>query len=121
MKTYSVSACLAFMLATLSLPLFASGLGWLGDAPIRYFSEKDSELMKSSVQKALNSNDDGVKLEWENPETGHKGSVTPLDRKKIQGLICRDAQIFNSAGGRTANSRFTLCQHEDGAWKLANK
>lgn len=121
MKTHLASSYLALLLMTLSTQVFSSGLGWLGDAPIRYFSDKDSELMKGTVQNALSSNQDGEKLAWENPETGHKGSVTPLNRKEIQGLSCREAQIYNSAGGRTATSKFTLCQHADGEWKLANK
>lgn len=105
----------------LSSPLFASGVGWLGDAPIRYFSDQDSEMMKAAVQEALSSNDDGIKLEWQNAETGHNGSVKPIDRKTVQGLDCRDAQIFNSAGGRTASSVYTFCQQADGEWKLSNK
>lgn len=121
MNNYLVSSCLAVLLVLSSSQGFASGVGWLGDAPIRYFSEKDAQLMKSGIQSALSNNDDGVKFEWMNPETGHKGSITPINSKKIQGLSCRDATIFNSAGGRTASSRFTFCQHEDGDWKLANK
>ncbi len=79
------------------------------------------QLMKDTVFTALSDNDNGIKSEWVNPETGHKGSVTPINRKKIQGLSCRDVEMFNSAGGRTANSKHTFCQNEDGDWKLVNK
>ena len=121
MKLNYISGILIFVFMFISSLALAAGVGWLSDAPIRYFSDKDTELMKNAVQKALGNNDDGVKLEWENAETGAKGSITPVDKKIIDGLSCRDAEVFNSAGGRIANSVFTFCRQEDGEWKLANK
>jgi len=121
MNKYFISCCLALLLAFSSLQGLAAGVGWLENAPIRYFSEEDTQLMKSMLQSALSDNADGIKSEWVNPETGHKGSITPVNSKKIQGLSCRDVEMFNSAGGRTADSKHTFCQNEDGDWKLANK
>ncbi len=121
MNNYFVSSCLAVLLVLASSQAFATGVGWLGDAPIRYFSEEDTQLMKSMLQSALSDNADGIKSEWVNPETGHKGSITPVNSKKIQGRSCRDVEMFNSAGGRTADSKHTFCQNEDGDWKLVNK
>lgn len=121
MKLLPAISSLPLLLLLASSALYASGVGWLGDAPIRYFSEKDTELMKNAVQNALSSHEDGVILEWVNPETGHRGSVTPLGRKTVKGLPCRNAQLFNSAGGRTANSEFAFCQQADGKWKLENR
>ena len=121
MNNYLVSSCLAVLLVFSSSQGFAAGVGWLSNAPIRFFSEKDMQLMKDTVFSALSNNEDGVKSEWVNSETGHKGSITPINSKKIQGLNCRDVEMFNSAGGRTANPKYTFCQHEDGSWKFANK
>ena len=118
MKSYIISLLLLFLAS--SSAAIASGVGWLGDAPIRYFNERDSEMMKSTVQRALTDNEDKVKSQWRNDETGHHGWVQPLNSRTIDDRTCRQARMYNNAGGRTANAVFTFCQQADGQWKLLN-
>jgi len=105
----------------LSNQALAVGQGWLSDAPIRYFTAKDSELMMSAVKDVLDKGENGVTREWKNPETGNFGSVTAVDRQIINSSICRHAVIKNNAKGNSASSRFLLCQDESGEWKFNKK
>lgn len=99
----------------------ASGLNWLDDSAIRYFTDDDMELMISTMRISLNNSDDGVTLDWKNPATGSSGSVTPVATAIKNDMICRKTKFINNAEGREGNSTFVFCKYPDNKWKIYTK
>lgn len=97
----------------------AAQWNWLRDAPANFLTEQDWEILGSTVDQVLATGDDGTEVPWENPETGHGGTVTPLDTTDEEGVICRKARVFNSAGGVTNTGTYRFCRQPDGTWKIA--
>ena len=62
----------------------------------------------------------GTRITWNNPETGHRGTVTPLgeSRAPTTGAYCREYQQTVVVGGRTERAYGTACRQPDGSWKV---
>lgn len=88
---------------------------FLSDAPIARFNDKDVEIWLDTLSNALDKGKDGAEVKWENPKTGHGGTITPLNAKTHNGMDCRDADIRNFAGDFTGQSVYLMCK-KDGKW-----
>lgn len=63
----------------------------------------------------------GEKITWNNPESGHSGSITPVrDGKDTSGAYCREYQQTVIVGGQEQSAYGTACQQPDGSWKVVN-
>lgn len=104
----------------LALPtaLLAAQWNWLRNAPANYLTEQDWEILSSTVEAMLDTGDDGKEVTWNNPDTGHQGTVTPLDTTDEQGVPCRNTRVFTSAGGVTNSGVYRFCRQPDGTWKI---
>lgn len=61
----------------------------------------------------------GQTIAWNNPENGHRGTVTPVrDGTSSTGRYCREFQQTVSIGGRTEEAYGTACQQPDGSWQI---
>jgi surface antigen len=108
-----------YLVLGLSLtPVQALNLKWLELSPVRYFTEKDWELLRSTARQALNDNDNGVSVRWRNEASGHYGVMTPVSSLELEGRTCRDLVIRNFAGGVNGGGTYRLCRMESGEWKL---
>ena len=117
-KTLIGSVALAFgiVLATAS---YAAQWNWLRDAPANFLNEQDWEILGNTVDTTLDAGDDGKEVTWNNPDTGHHGTLTPLDTTDEQGMTCRNTRVFNSAGGVTNSGVYRFCRQPDGTWKIS--
>lgn len=106
----------ALLLGLAAQPLLGSNLRWLNDSAVRFFTERDWEIVTEAGRKALNEGKDGETVSWENPETGHSGSLTPLKTVTTNGATCRQLKVVNSARGTMADSIYEFCQEPDGRW-----
>ena len=60
-------------------------------------------------------------INWENPQSGHAGSVTPTrEGSTSSGLYCREFQQKVTIGGQTETAYGQACQQPDGSWHIAN-
>lgn len=61
-------------------------------------------------------------ISWDNPETGHSGSVTPVreGRQASSGNLCRQYKQTIVVDGQAETAYGTACQNSDGTWTLAN-
>lgn len=61
-------------------------------------------------------------INWNNPESGHYGSVTPIreGRQGSTGALCRQYKQTIVVDGRSETALGTACQNADGTWQLAN-
>lgn len=58
-------------------------------------------------------------IAWQNPDNGHKGTVTPIREGTSQiGEYCREFQQSVTIGGRQENAYGVACQQPDGSWKI---
>ena len=82
----------------LSLPAVAVNWGFLEDAPVARFTDRDWALMEETSQKALDEAADGETHGWNNPESGAFGKTPRIVEKlsTIDGVLrVRDARIIN--------------------------
>lgn len=96
----------------------ATELVWLKDAPVRYFTDRDWELARNAIQEALEATVDGATTTWENPETGHHGSIMPVSTSGEGDDRCRKAKIANHANNRDGGGTFDFCRRPDGTWGM---
>jgi len=110
-------AVAAVLVASLAIgPVWGFNTLFLRDAPVAYFSAKDWTLFMDTLNRALNDGEDGVTSSWENPSTGSRGEITPLNRRENNGTTCRNTRVVTSSQGLTARSEYLLCRAADGEW-----
>jgi surface antigen len=63
----------------------------------------------------------GSSTAWRNLDTGHYGSVTPIQTfETASGAYCREFQHQAQIGGRTRDVYGTACRAADGQWQVVN-
>jgi surface antigen len=106
-------------LAWLPASVDAQGYQWLDQSPISFFDDEDWELLRSTSREALEEGEVGETDGWHNEKTGASGTITVLETSEHEGMQCRRAKFFNSAGGVTGTGVFRMCKTADGTWKIA--
>ena len=103
--------------------LWSTGAGVLLGALIG--SEIGSSLDRADqayANKAMNSAHTapvGETVAWNNPETGNRGSYTPVrDGTSTTGRYCREYQQTVIVGGKEQSAYGTACQQPDGSWEV---
>jgi surface antigen len=77
----------------------------------------DVRTANQVVQNALEGTVSGTVLSWENPVSGHSGSVTPLKTfRSKSGAYCREYNETLTIGHRTETYTDTACRAADGQW-----
>ncbi|MCP3667260.1 MAG: hypothetical protein GY696_32995 [Gammaproteobacteria bacterium] len=92
---------------------------WLENSSVYQFTDKDWDLLRGVVLGALNHGEDGKRAEWNNPDSGHSGSITPLDTFEREGMRCRKTKFVTASDIMTGRSEFLLCKIPSGEWKVA--
>ncbi|CAA7615071.1 RT0821/Lpp0805 family surface protein [Magnetospirillum sp. UT-4] len=71
--------------------------------------------------QAFESARSGQSIAWNNPDSGHYGTITPTRTfEAAPGQYCREYQQTVSVGGREQQSYGTACRQPDGSWKVMN-
>ena len=103
--------------------LWATGAGVLLGAVLG--SEIGRSLDKADMAYAEKANIQahsapiGETISWNNPESGHYGSVTPTrDGYTDSGRYCREYQQTIVVGGQTEQGYGTACRQPDGSWEI---
>ncbi len=109
----------ALLLLGLNVPVAASNVQFLRDAPVAKMTKEDQALFRKALYAALEENADGAATRWENPDTQASGVLTPLSTFERDGMRCRRIEIANNIQGTSARSAFDLCRHPDGRWRSA--
>jgi len=97
---------------------WAFNTSFLREAPLAYFTDSDWSMFRTTLDKALNENADGVATRWSNPSSGSSGEVTPLNTREVNGMTCRETRLVNRAQGMTAAGDYLLCKTADGEWTI---
>jgi surface antigen len=95
--------------------------GSIGAAPAggQLPSESDLAFARNAASDVLTKGDKDSSQPWENPETGARGSVTPLAQAySSDGRTCRDF-LASYVNGRTESwLQGAACQSGNGRWEI---
>lgn len=71
-------------------------------------------------QHALETAGSGTTLAWNNPDSGHSGTITPQNViERSPGEYCREYRQTIKAGDKSDEAFSTACRQPDGSWKPA--
>jgi surface antigen len=83
--------------------------------------QRDKEMQAKAASQALESTPSGKPVAWQNPDSGHSGTVTPTRTyQTAQGTYCREYTQTVTIDGKKENSYGTACRQPDGSWKIVN-
>lgn len=116
-RTFLSAAAAAALLVSASA--MGQGYRWLDTSPVRFFTDADWEILRSTARKTLDNGADGTEASWSNPDTDASGSIKVLSTYQENGLRCRKTQITNQARGLAGSGIFRLCKVADGTWKIS--
>lgn len=103
--------------ALVTLALWMAPVWATTPSPDTLLSDADRRHQEQAVQNALEFNRTGEAEIWENPETGHRGQVTPtLTYRNAVGQDCRKFERELTIDGREAEARSTRCRTAAGIW-----
>lgn len=92
---------------------------WAGSEVGASLDRADRMYMENNTQSALESNPTGVTSTWQNPDSGHSGTTTPVQTyRTAQGMDCREFENTVTVDGRTETATGRACRQADGTWKL---
>jgi surface antigen len=82
-------------------------------------TESDLAFARNAAFDVLTKGDKDSSQSWENPETGARGSVTPLAQAySSDGRTCRDFLASYVKGGSESWLQGAACQSEKGRWEI---
>jgi len=94
--------------------------GLVGSEIGRQLDERDRLLHQEAYEDARSA-PVGETISWNNPNSGHSGSVTPVrEGTSSSGAYCREFQQTIYVGGKAEEAYGTACQQPDGSWKIVN-
>lgn len=91
----------------------------LGKSIGRSLDKADLAYHDGAAQTAFENNKTGVASSWNNPDSGHSGSVTPTRTYQTSsGEYCREYNQTINVGGQAEQAYGTACRQPDGSWKI---
>ena len=92
----------------------------LGNQVGRSLDRADELALRQSFATALEKSKAGTSVEWNNPDSGNYGTVTPERTYKTEtGQYCREFSQTIVIGGQSQDAFGTACRQPDGSWKIA--
>jgi surface antigen len=93
--------------------------GSIGAARAPTPTESDLAFARNAASDVLTRGDKDASQPWENPETGARGSVTPLAQAySSDGRTCRDFLASYVNGGSESWLQGAACQSSKGRWEI---
>ncbi len=79
----------------------------------------DQEAMERNAQYSLEHTRTNTTTDWQNPDTGNSGSITPVETYQThEGQYCREYIQKVMIAGREQQAYGTACRQPDGTWKI---
>ena len=92
--------------------LFRSEIG-------KSMDENDQRMAEDTAQRSLETAPTGTSSTWSNPDSGHRGSVTPVRTyRDANNQDCRDYESTVYIDGRAETATGEACRQPDGSWSL---
>jgi len=91
----------------------------LGSSIGQSLDDVDRLKQKDAAYRALETQPSNVSTSWNNPDTGHKGKITPTRTyQRGDGAYCREFNQEITVDGKRENVFGTACRQSDGTWKV---
>lgn len=105
--------------------LWATGAGvllgaFLGGEIGKSLDRADRQYMGQTTYSALESGQSNQAVRWQNPDSGHYGTVTPYPAYQQGNYNCREYTQTVYIDGRSETARGTACRQPDGSWQIQN-
>jgi surface antigen len=84
-------------LSLLSFPALSSNYNFLNDTAASYFTQEDWNIFNKTQKIALDSGKTGIKIKWQNPNSGSYGYMIPGKITRENGMMCRSITFYNTA------------------------
>jgi len=115
-------AAAAFLATFFVLParLPALDFSFLDQAPIRFLTDRDMQLLDAAVADVLDHAEDGERRSWSGEDSNNSGTVTALSTFDKDGRQCRRIEIVTLASQATkgrGSSKLDLCRIDE-TWKI---
>ena len=82
---------------------------------------KDQQYHQQTAHEALEYQPSGRPSSWNNPDSGHSGSVMPTKTwQRETGQYCRDYTQSIIVDGRVEEARGTACRDDRGNWQIVS-
>lgn len=94
--------------------------GYFGGQIGHSLDENDRLHAQRATQQALETAPSGTTVAWSNPDSGHRGTVTPQPAFQRSGEVCREYTQQVVIGGKTEQAVGTACRQADGSWRVVN-
>lgn len=79
----------------------------------------DWKLTSVALKEALGQKEEGASIPWQNPDTGSRGTVTPVAASYIKdGFACRNFIASHVGDGRESWYEGTACRIHRGEWEI---
>lgn len=92
--------------------------GLFGAAVGDVLDQRDRRYAELTAYRGLEQGYSGRTLRWENPDTGHYGTFTPMRAYQTDAGYCREYQQTIVVGGRPRRGYGTACRQPDGTWRI---
>jgi surface antigen len=94
---------------------------FLGNEVGRSLDRADRAQVGQAHYQALEFAPAGSPIAWQNPDSGHYGSVTPIRTyEATAGEYCREFQQQAAVGGQIEEVYGTACRRPDGRWQVVD-
>ena len=95
--------------------------GLVGGVAGNALDQRDKQIAAKNAQQTFETAKTGQTTTWQNPDTGHSGTVTPTRTYQApSGQYCREYQQEIMIGGEKHQSYGTACRQPDGSWQIQN-
>lgn len=95
--------------------------GLIGGVAGNALDQRDKQIAAQNAQHTFETARTGTTSTWQNPDSGHSGSITPTRTyQAASGEYCREYQQDVVIGGEKHQSYGTACRQPDGSWKIQN-
>lgn len=83
--------------------------------------ETDRMMSERTAQRSLESSPTGTSSSWSNPDSGHRGTVTPTRTyRNASSQDCREYETTVFIDGREETATGVACRQPDGTWSMQN-
>ena len=90
----------------------------IGNQIGKTMDEHDKLMLEKSSHQALEFSPSGSSVEWNNPDSGNHGYITPTKTFRESGQYCREYQQEIVVGGEKHKAFGKACRQADGHWKI---
>ncbi len=92
---------------------------FVGSEVGKSLDKADQLYAQQAAQQSLETQSSGTTSTWNNPDSGHSGTFTPVRTYETEaGAYCREFQQTVTIGGNTEEAYGIACRQPDGSWKI---